>query len=149
MKTLRITAMTLIVASLVISATAAQETENNGRYIVTPAGDTDRPGGILLLSTTYYTITQGETDWYSKYVSFGTDELDVDLNWGSVQNSLAITIVAPDATLGPYYDSADGIVNGRIALSVSSPSGLTPGTWKFYITGYSVTGSQTYTFLTY
>ncbi len=72
MKTLRIAVMTLVVAALVVSAAAAQETEQNSGYIVSPAGDMDKFGGILPLST-YFTITQGENDWFSKYVSFGTD----------------------------------------------------------------------------
>lgn len=145
MKTMRIVAVTLVVAALVISAAAAQEIEQNNGYIVTPAGDTDKFGGILPLST-YYTITQGETDRYSTYVSFGTNDLDVDLNWGSVQNSLALTIIAPDATLGPYYDADDGQTDGRIHLLITKPGGLASGTWNSRVYGYNVQGTEDYTY---
>ena len=140
--------MTLVVAALVISAAAAQEinrTEQNNGYIVTPAKDTDKFGGILPLST-YYTITQGETDWYSTYVSSGTDDLYVDLNWGSTQNSLALTIIAPDATLGPYYDADDGITDGRVHLLIAKSGGLAAGTWNSNIYGQNVQGTEYYTF---
>lgn len=145
MKTMRIAAVTLIVAALVISAAAAQEIEQNNGYIVTPADDTQKFGEILPLST-YYTITQGETDWYSTYVLFGTNELDVDLNWGSVQNSLAITVIAPDATLGPFYDADDGATDGRIHLLITKPGGLAAGTWNSNIYGQNVQGTEDYIF---
>jgi hypothetical protein len=103
-------------------------------------------GGILPLST-YFTITQGETDQFSKYVSSGTDNLNVDLNWGYRQNSLSLTIIAPDATLGPYYDADDGVKDGRIRLSITKSGGIAPGTWNSWIYGQQMQGVEDYTFI--
>ena len=134
----------LICITLLVSGVSAQSIEKTKDYIVTPAGNLHIPSLTPLVSST---ITQGQVVAYSRGVSSGTTSMNMDLNWGNPANSLSLTIVAPDATLGPYYDSADGITNGRIALSVSSPAGLTAGTWKFYVSGYSVTGTQAYSFV--
>jgi hypothetical protein len=95
------------------------------------------------------TITQGETDWYSVYVSPGTSSLIMDLNWGYIPDSLTLTVLAPDATLGPFYDSSDGTTNGRITLRVTQAGGLTSGTWTFKVYGDRVLGTQSYNFVTY
>ncbi|WP_292345593.1 MULTISPECIES: hypothetical protein [unclassified Methanoregula] len=92
------------------------------------------------------TIGQGQTVYYSKYVSSGTMAIYPDLNWGDTSDSLTLTISAPDATLGPYNDASDGVINGRIYLSVSKPSGLTPGSWSFRVYGEHVTGVQGFSF---
>jgi len=86
---------------------------------------------------------------YSRVISSGTSSMVVDLNWVNTANSLSLTIVAPDETLGPYYDLSDGQTDGRISLGISSSAGLTPGTWKFYVKGDRVSGVQTYNFVTY
>lgn len=92
-------------------------------------------------------VKQGETNWYSTNVAAGTTELIIDLNWGNASNSLRLTVHAPDAVLGPYYDAYDG-VNGRIYLRIKDSVGLHPGTWRFEIYGDRVTGTQDYTILT-
>ena len=113
---------------------------------MTPAGNLHIPSLKPLVTST---ISQGQVVAYSRVVYSGNIFNDHDLNWGNPANSLSLTIVAPDGVLGPFYDYSDGTTNGRIALSVSSPTGLAPGTWTFYIEGYHVTGSQTYSFVTY
>lgn len=146
---MRISALCLMILlgmAVLVSGVSASGSEKTGNYTVVSAGNLHLPSVTSLASSV---ITQGQVDVYSRVISSGTSSIITDLYWGNPANSLSLTIVAPDETLGPYYDSADGIINGRIALSVSSSAGLTPGTWKFYITGYSVTGSQAYTFLTY
>ncbi len=136
----------LVCLVLLVPGVSALNVEKTKNYTVTPAGDLSIPSVAPLVTST---ITQGQIVIYSRAVSSGTTSLITDLYWGNPANSLSLTIVAPDATLGPFYDSADGAVDGRIALGIYSPSGLTPGTWKFYITGSSVTGTQTYSFVTY
>ena len=86
------------------------------------------------------TISQGETDWYSVVVPSGTASITADLNWGYVPDSLTLTILAPDATLGPFYDISDGTTNGRITLMVTQTGGITPGTWRFKVYGETVLG---------
>jgi len=70
---------------------------------------------------------------FSKYVSPGTRYIVVSLYSGDTADPLSATIIAPDRTLGPYYDDSDGIINGRIDLKISTPENLTPGLWKFLI----------------
>jgi hypothetical protein len=95
------------------------------------------------------TITQGETDWYSVVVPSGRSSITVDLNWGNPSNSLSLTAIAPDGIIGPFYDSSDGVTNGRIYLTISRAGGIAPGTWWFKVYGDSVTGTQSYNFVTY
>lgn len=143
-----VTSMAILVCALVlISGVSAENVDNSTGYTVTPAGNLYLPA--VMSPMTAGTITQGETDWYSTEVSLGTASLITDLNWGYSPNSLSLTILAPDATLGPYYDISDGTMNGRITLRVSQTGGLTPGTWRFRIYGDNVLGSQNYNFVTY
>jgi len=136
----------LICAALLVSGVSAQSVEKTKMYTVTPSGNLHTPTLTPLVTST---ISQGQIVAYSRVISPGTSSMIVDLNWVNSANSLSLTIVAPDATLGPYYDLSDGQTDGRIALSISSSTGLTPGTWKFYVKGYQVSGVQTYSFVTY
>lgn len=137
----------LICAILLVSGVSAQKVDENGNYTVTPVGNVKLPGIIMPLSVG--TITLGETDWYYYYVSPGTSSITTDLNWGDTSDSLSLTIVAPDGTLGPYYDLTDGTTNGRITLGISRSPSLTSGTWSFKVYGNQVTGSQGYNFFVY
>jgi hypothetical protein len=147
MKLYRIAMIIIIIAALLVPAVAAREAGSHN-YTVTPIGAELLKEKPLPAPKATGTITQGETDWYSTYVAPGTTELIVDLNWGDTSDSLRLVIYAPDATLGPYYDSYDGTTNGRIALSISDSGGLYPGTWWFEVYGYNVTGTEDYTILT-
>jgi hypothetical protein len=73
----------------------------------------------------------------------------VDLYWGNPSNSLSLTAIAPDGTIGPFYDSSDGVTDGRIYLTISRTGGIAPGTWVFRVYGVSVVGTQSYNFVTY
>lgn len=134
----------LICAVMLISGVSAQNVENSNGYVVRPAQDLNLPSIVVPLSGG--SISQGQTVYFSKYVSSGTTSLVPDLYWGDTSDSLTLTISAPDTTLGPYNDASDGIVNGRIYLSVSKPGGLTPGTWSFRVYGERVNGVQSYSF---
>jgi hypothetical protein len=137
----------LVCAVVLISGVSAQNIDKNAGYSVTPAGNLFVPAVISPM--TAGTITQGQTAWYSLAVPSGKASLITDLNWGYAPDSLTLTILAPDATLGPYYDVSDGTVNGRITLMVSQAGGITPGTWRFKVYGEKVLGSQSYNFVTY
>lgn len=137
--------ITLICAVMLVSGVSAQNVEINNGYIVRPVQDLNLAPLIQPLSAG--TISQGQTVYYSKYVSSGTTSLVSDLNWGDTSDSLTLTITAPDATFGPYSDASDGSVNGRIYLSISKTTGLTPGTWNFRVYGERVTGTQSYSFV--
>jgi hypothetical protein len=95
------------------------------------------------------TITTGQTDWYTVIVPSGKASITADLNWGYAPDILSLTAIAPDGTIGPYYDSSDGVTDGRIYLTISRAGGIAPGNWKFKVYGVSVLGSQSYNFVTY
>ncbi|MEN6442356.1 MAG: peptidase domain-containing protein [Methanoregula sp.] len=134
----------LICAALLVSGVSAMNVEKSTGYTVNPATNLRLPLVITPLITGG--ITQGQTVWQTKVVSSGTTTMFVDLNWGNNANSLTLTVFAPDGTLGPYYDSSDGITNGRIYLMISKSPSLTPGTWSFRIYGDRITGTQNYSF---
>jgi hypothetical protein len=140
--------LALIVAALVLAPiVCAQDVENEIHYTVTP-GELSLAGSAP--PKAYDTIRTGETDTFSKYVLPLTSSLMVDANWGDASDSLALTIIAPDQTVGTFYDSSDGTVDGRILLRVSNPGGyLTMGTWKFGVYGASVDGVEDYSFVAY
>ncbi len=149
MKVHLVVLLIVIGAALFAPAVSAQVVEKKDGYVVSTADiakEIQLPKISPLVSTT---ISQGQTHTYSRYVNSGTTSVISDLNWGDTADSLSLTIIAPDATLGPYYDGADGQIDGRILLRVSKSSGVTPGTWWNRIYGYQVTGTQAYTFTSY
>jgi len=137
----------LVCAIMLISGVSAQDVDNHTGYTVTPAGNLHQPA--VMAPLTVGTITQGETDWYSVVVPSGRSSITVNLNWGNPSNSLSLAAIAPDGTIGPFYDSSDGTTDGRIFLTISRPGGIAPGTWYFRVYGVSVVGTQSYNFVTY
>ncbi len=94
----------------------------------------------ISIQTVYDTITQGETDWYCKYIS--SSSFSVYLVWNNPSNSLTLTIYSPNGDVyGPYYDADDGRIDGKIALNVEDAE---HGTWYFKVYGEKVSGVQTY-----
>ena len=134
----------VIGAALAVPAVSAKIVEEKDGYIVTPGDDTIRLPEISRFSSA--SISQGRIQWYSTYVPAGKTSFFSDLYWGNPSNSLSLTITAPDATFGPYYDSADGRIDGRINLRISKSGGLASGTWWSKIYGYQVSGVQSYTY---
>lgn len=150
MKVHWIVLLVLIGAALFAPAVSAQIGKEKDRYIVSPAYDVGKANQFARVSAlASNTISQGQLHTYSRSVSSGTTSIVYDLNWGDTSDSLSLGIVAPDATLGPYYDNIDGQTDGRIFISVSRSSGLAPGTWSSGVYGYQVTGSEDYTFTSY
>jgi hypothetical protein len=134
----------VIGAALIVPTVSAKIVEEKDGYIVTSGDDIIRLPDISRLSSA--SITQGQTQWYSTSVPAGKPSFNADLYWGNPSNSLALTITAPDATFGPYYDSADGQIDGRISLRISKSVGLTSGTWWSKLYGYQISGTQSYTY---
>jgi len=77
--------------------------------------------------------TAGNTAFFSKYVSEETPFILVDLYSGEPGDPLALTIITPDKTLGPFDDTSDGRVDGRIFLKIFRDNGMKPGLWKFEV----------------
>lgn len=121
-------------------AIAVSPEKDTGGYVVLPAKNNTGDIGILQV---YDTITQGQTKWYTKEITEFITTLNVDLNWGNPSNSLRLRIFTADGyVLGPYYDNADGSIDGRINLDIYRSSGIALGTWTYEVYGYSVTGTE-------
>ncbi|MGD0079561.1 MAG: pre-peptidase C-terminal domain-containing protein [Methanoregula sp.] len=147
MKVSVISLVILVCAIVLISGVSAQDVDTRAGYSVTPAGNLHLPA--VMSPMTAGTITQGQTNWYSLVVPSGKTSLTVDLNWGYAPNSLSLTAIAPDGTIGPFYDASDGVMDGRIFMTISRTGGIAPGTWKFRVYGVSVSGTQSYNFIIY
>ncbi len=94
------------------------------------------------IQTVYDTITQGETGWYTRYISSST--FTVYLVWNNPSNSLTLTMYSPDGSVyGPFRDADDGRIDGRVVLTVSNAQ---TGIWVFKVYGEKVTGVQSYSF---
>lgn len=136
----------VIGAALAVPVVSAQTVDSKSGYIVTPGHNAIKLPQVARLTSS--TITQGQSQYYSSSVPSGKTTFYADLNWGNSANSLMLTIIAPDATFGPYYDSADGQVDGRINIMISRTWGIASGTWYSQVYGNQVTGSQSYTYST-
>ncbi|MCK9580030.1 MAG: hypothetical protein M0Q92_06215 [Methanoregula sp.] len=71
--------------------------------------------------------------FYRETLHGGVDRQWVDLSWNNLNNPHTVVIYTPDTTLGPYQNTDDGVLDGRIFLEISSDSDLTPGTWYYQI----------------
>jgi len=147
MKVFGLCLVILVGTVMLVPGVMAQHGEKNPGYHVSPAGNLHMPAGFTTLITA--SIIQGETDWYYYYVPSGTPSIITDLDWSDSSDSLSLTIIAPDQTLGPYYDAADGSTNGRISLEISRAGDLAPGTWTFRVYGAQVSGTRWYNFNVY
>jgi len=106
-------------------------------------------GGLSVVDVSvrwvYDTIKQGENNWHAKEVRGFITNLNVDLNWGNHGNSLRLRIYTPEGyVLGPYFDSADGVMDGRIDLNIKRQNGIARGVWYYEVYGYNVTGVEDY-----
>lgn len=118
-------------------------TESKSGYTVTAGKSDSSPFVIMSISGS---VAQGQTRWHYNFVSGYYTSLNVDLNWGNPSNSLRLKVYSPDGnTFGPYYDSWDGSVNGRINIYIRNSNGLAQGAWVYEVYGYSVSGTQSYT----
>ena len=147
MKVHLLTILLLVGAALFVPAVSAKIIEEKDGYIVTPGSDSIALTGLSRFSSV--SITQGGTLWHPTTVSSGYTAFYSDLNWGNPSNSLALTIYPPGSQLGPYYDSDDGRTDGRITVKIQKSTGLATGTWWSRVYGYSVTGTQSYTYTAY
>lgn len=97
-------------------------------------------------------ITEGETQWFSKNVTANVTRLAVDLQWKNPaddQNNLSITIYSPDrCVFGPFTEAKAvyGIPGGKqIRTTISRPGSIAAGEWWYCVTGVKIDGVQNYT----
>jgi len=133
--------MLLVIASCAVVSANGQNTATvNGGYSIVPVHDSAMHPLIV-----YGTIVQGMTNWHTKSVSTTITSLNVNLYWGNPSNSLRLRVYSPDGYIfGPYYDSFDGAVDGRINFYINNPAGVAKGTWNYEVYGDRVTGTQAY-----
>lgn len=133
-------------AAVFVPAVSAKIIEEKDGYVVSTADDEPVIGAMSRSVSSTMSIVQGEMHYYAQYVPPGTVAISPVLSWGNPASSLSLSLSGPGLELGPYYDSSDGITDGRIGLRISRPGGLAAGTWTSGIYGNSVTGSQFYTY---
>lgn len=139
MKIWKIVTLCIIVALLAVPAVSAKE-----EYTVRPSTGEAPPISILV----YNSITQGQTTTYTSNVGSGIEWLEADLNWGDTKDSLSLTVYTPSGSkVGTFYDSDDGVVDGRIHLDIVPNQGyIESGEWEFRVYGVSVIGTEDYNF---
>lgn len=83
-------------------------------------------------------LREGECDWYALDVSPGSTRISLDCTWGNESESLSCTLIGPGGAVLRFTDGDDGAMDGRVRISVTSPSGLVPGRWYCAASGDSV-----------
>lgn len=137
-------ALLAVVAASASPANAVVADKVGGRITVTH-GNVLKPSTIMPMSISD-SITQGETNWWTRGLSQYSTTMEFDLYWGNPSNSLRMRIYAPDGYVyGPYYDNCDGSLNGYIPCTLYKSGGLPQGTYYVEIYGASVSGTQSYT----
>lgn len=92
-----------------------------------------RGGEPLLVNDKAFSVLPSTSNYYVDEVPKEKQHEWVDLDWKDITRDLSLTVYAPDATLGPYMDMADGKKDGRIFLDVGSLLNVTPGHWFFKV----------------
>jgi hypothetical protein len=92
-------------------------------------------------------IKEGEAKAFHRRMPENLSRFTYDLLWGNKEDSLKLTIFAPDGIMGPYYDDSDGQVNGRIFLQISRPEGIKAGDWYAVVEGEQVDGTRPFMLL--
>ncbi len=87
----------------------------------------------LLVNNYSFVAPSTAANYYNDVVPHGKQHEWVDLDWKDPSKDLILTIFAPDATLGPYSDNADGKNDGRIFLDIASRLNVTAGHWFFRV----------------
>ena len=133
---------------MITCTASAQIIEEKNGYIVRSGYDVEEETGVIsmnALASSIYSITEGDINYHSNYVSSGKTSISYDVDWGDSDNDLGLKIITPDGTyLGYYHDSIDGSTDGRIYLEISSSDGLVTGSWGSRVKGYSISGTEYY-----
>jgi len=87
----------------------------------------------LLVNNYSFVAPSAVANYYNDVVPEGKQHEWVDLDWKDPSKNLKLTVFAPDATLGPYSDNADGKKDGRIFLDIASRLNVTAGHWFFRV----------------
>lgn len=88
---------------------------------------------VMLVNNYSFAAPSTVANYYRDIVPKGKQHEWVDLDWKNPAKDLKLTIFAPDATLGPYSDNADGKKDGRIFLDIASRLNVTAGHWFFRV----------------
>ncbi len=101
--------------------------------------------GPKAIDPVYGSVTQGATQSFEYDVESGKRTLELVLRWDNSQNSLRLYLIRPDGhRYDPYSDNYDGVINGVIPVRITSTS-LINGMWRFDVSGYDVSGTQSFT----
>lgn len=94
----------------------------------------------------YGDVRQGETDYYTYYVSSGDTTLEVSLTWdASGGDELKLSVYTPTGAPYVFVDNVDGLINGKISVRTSIPAMMTASNWGFDVVGLSVDDVASYT----
>lgn len=126
----------LLTSFILIPAVSAKEIS----YTVQPSVYKEPTVSTKLIST----ISQGATNTHYISVGSSVSSIEVFLNWYSSSDELSLSIYTPSSVkVGTYYDSADGVTDGKIHIDVSSSGNyVEQGTWTFKVYGKSIESSS-------
>ena len=95
-------------------------------------------------------IAGGQTNWHKVNVADSVKSFNVDVKWQNANDSLRLMVYTPDGKiLGPYDDSSDGVIDGRIDLNIANPSGVATGDYYLKVTDTALSGKDEYYVKTY
>jgi hypothetical protein len=140
-------------SDLEVKSTSAQTKHDSDENVVRPCTENTHCTVVEHLAAAkaraVYPISTGQTRNFNLNAGSGVNCIEVSLNWGVPANSLSLTIYNPARkNLGTYFDNADGIIDGKIHLSIYPDPGvknIATGRWVFTVKGESVSGTQNFT----
>ena len=117
-----------------------------GEVNATPSGCTT---GNLVLPRMDGPRPLGSSRFYREIIPPGTSRSWVDLAWNPDPGPYTLYVYSPDTVLGPYGNSANGVLDGRIFLEIAADSNLTPGSWYYQVRGNGNPPCNGYSFRTW
>lgn len=144
-------------SDLEVNSTSSEKKHKAEENVVRPYTDDAHSTGVNHLAAAnaraIYTISNGQTRYYSLNIGPGVTCIEVSLNWGVKTNSLSLTINNPARNnLGTYFDNIDGVIDGKVHVYVYPNAGesyMAQGKWAFTVKGESVSGTQNFTITFY
>ncbi|MFA5332179.1 MAG: hypothetical protein WC342_07350 [Methanoregula sp.] len=109
---------------------------------------TVKTGTFIPVNNLTFSTGSRHSAFFKETVKAGAQETWIDLAWPGSGSSLDLMVYAPDATLGPFNDTADGRADNRIFLDIAGEHNVTPGDWYFMVRNNG-TDATPYTLNTY
>lgn len=133
-------ALILILALLPPVAAVEGDPSDLSQLLLTPANVSTDQVAPMNGTPEYSTLKKpaghplsGTTRFFRDTLPAGTPRYWMDITWNDPSRNLQVTVFSPEGSLGPYSNTANGRIDGRIFLALGKDPALPSGDWYYEI----------------